>query len=193
LIESYWYLSTQTFVTVVTSGAGSAGVEAYRLRSYQTPRGGTDSAPTDYSWTVRQAARATSAAPLYFAPLAIDSQVFQDAGASGFNNPASEALQEAELLWSTKKHEFMLFSLGTGLASLLPDNSNLDNLLPILTPEILFKQPTSYEASLKTLPLPRNASSKLQNNSWLWRPIRNSHMRTLRSVLQNGESFLFVL
>jgi hypothetical protein len=64
---------------------------------------------------------------LYFAPLAIESQVFQDAGASGFNNPASEALQEAELLWSTKKHEFILFSLGTGLASLLPDNSNLDN------------------------------------------------------------------
>ncbi|KAH7903485.1 acyl transferase/acyl hydrolase/lysophospholipase, partial [Hygrophoropsis aurantiaca] len=109
--------STATFVTVVPAGVGSAGVEADRLRSYPTPDRGTDSTPLDHTWTIRQAARATSATPLYFAPLQLDSQAFQDAGASGFNNPT----MEAKLLWPDA--EFVVVSLGAGLASLLPKNS----------------------------------------------------------------------
>ncbi|KAH7907766.1 acyl transferase/acyl hydrolase/lysophospholipase [Hygrophoropsis aurantiaca] len=114
--------STDTFVTVVPAGVGSAGTEAYRLRTYAVPRDGFESAPPGHSWTIRQAARATSAAPMYFAPLQIESQAFQDAAASGFNNPTLEALQEAELRWPTRQHEFVIISLGTGLCSLLPDD-----------------------------------------------------------------------
>lgn len=121
---------------MASAGAGSAGVEAYRLRSYPTPRKGVDSAPIGHNWTICQAARATSAAPTYFSPLEIESQLFQDAGASGFNNPTLEALQEAELRWPPSKHEYVIISLGTGLASLLTDsedtfvvNSGHDNRL----------------------------------------------------------------
>ncbi|KAF9467928.1 acyl transferase/acyl hydrolase/lysophospholipase [Collybia nuda] len=114
--------STDTFVTVVSTDAGSAGVEAYRLRSYPTPRKGTDSAPIGHNWTICQAARATSAAPTYFSPLEVGSQLFQDAGASGFNNPVMEAVQEAEMRWPPSKHEYVIISLGTGLASLISDD-----------------------------------------------------------------------
>ncbi|KAI9461110.1 acyl transferase/acyl hydrolase/lysophospholipase [Boletus coccyginus] len=116
--------TTDVFVTTVSSNAGSAGTAAYRLRSYATPRGGVDSAPPGHNWTIRQAARATSAAPTYFAPLQIGSQAFQDAAASGFNNPTLEALEEAELRWPSKTHELVVVSLGTGLASLLRDNTD---------------------------------------------------------------------
>ena len=109
---------------MASAGAGSAGVEAYRLRSYPTPRKGVDSAPIGHNWTICQAARATSAAPPYFSPLEIESQLFQYAGASGFNNPTLEGLQEAELRWPPSKHEYVVISLGTGLASLLTDSED---------------------------------------------------------------------
>ncbi|KAF8549347.1 FabD/lysophospholipase-like protein [Imleria badia] len=114
--------TTDVFVTTVAAEAGAAGAEAYRLRSYKKPRRGMDSAPPNHSWTIRQAARATSATPMYFSPLQIDSQEFQDAAASGFNNPTMEALREAELRWPLDTHEFVMISLGTGLGSLLHNN-----------------------------------------------------------------------
>lgn len=83
-----------------------------------------NSAPIGHNWTICQAARATSAAPTYFSPLEIESQLFQDAGASGFNNPTLEALQEAELRWPPSKHEYVIISLGTGLGSLLTDSED---------------------------------------------------------------------
>lgn len=72
-----------------------------------------------------EAARATSAAPMYLAPVAVGSQVFQDAGGSGFNNPTLEALKEAEMRWATRNKEeveVVVLSLGTGLASLIVDD-----------------------------------------------------------------------
>lgn len=116
--------SEQTFVTVVRAGAGSSGVEAYHLRSYALPRGAVEALP-GHPWTIMEAARATSAAPMYFAPVAVGSQVFQDAGGSGFNNPTSEALKEAEMRWAGKNKgevEYVVLSLGTGLASLIVDD-----------------------------------------------------------------------
>jgi len=64
---------------------------------------------------------------MYFAPLQIGSQAFQDAAASGFNNPTLEALEEAELRWPSKTHELVVVSLGTGLASLPRDSLNPDD------------------------------------------------------------------
>ena len=88
-----------------------------------TPGKGVDSAPIGHNWMICQAACPTST-PTYFSPLEIESQLFQDAGASGFNNPTLEALQEAELRWPPSKHEYVIISLGTGLASLLTDSED---------------------------------------------------------------------
>ncbi|KAG6373271.1 acyl transferase/acyl hydrolase/lysophospholipase [Boletus reticuloceps] len=116
--------TTDVFVTTISAETGSAGAEPYRLRSYATPRGGTTCIlPDNTPWTIREAARATSATPMYFAPLEIGSQAFQDAAASGFNNPTLEVLAEAALRWSREEPEFVVISLGTGLTSLLR-NSN---------------------------------------------------------------------
>ncbi|KAF8549353.1 FabD/lysophospholipase-like protein [Imleria badia] len=111
-----------TDVFVMTAAAEADGARAYRLRSYVTPPWGKDSPPPDHNWTICQAALATSATPMYFAPLQIDSQPFQDAAASGFSNPTIEALREAELRWPLDTHEFVVISLGTGVASLLRNN-----------------------------------------------------------------------
>lgn len=121
--DSVTHKSCKTFVTVVSQG-GAAGVDAYRVRSYQRPRGEVETSPSGHSWSIREAARGTSAAPMYFAPLEIKSghgrpYVFQDAGASGFNNPAKIALDEAEKLFPND--EIVLISLGTGLGTLVPD------------------------------------------------------------------------
>ncbi|KAF9058508.1 hypothetical protein BDP27DRAFT_1303651 [Rhodocollybia butyracea] len=134
--------STATFVTVVPAGAGSSGVEAYRLRSYATPRGAVESLP-GYSWKIVEAARTTSAAPMYFAPVLVNTQVFQDAGGSGFNNPTSEAIKKLKCSGAGKSKdevELVVLSLGTGLASLTvehfddqrfenPDDSRLKNVV----------------------------------------------------------------
>lgn len=109
-------LDIQTFVTVVQSTAGAAGVEPYRVRSYTTPRGGIESVP-DRHWTICEVVRAAVALPGYFKPVDIGSQSFQDAVLSGSANPVQEAISEIELRWS-QDFEPLIISLGTGLVSL---------------------------------------------------------------------------
>ncbi|KAI9461105.1 acyl transferase/acyl hydrolase/lysophospholipase [Boletus coccyginus] len=110
------HTSTDTFVTVVQSTAGAAGVEPYRVRSYTTPRGGIESVP-DRHWTICEVVRAAVALPGYFKPVDIGSQSFQDAVLSGSANPVQEAISEIELRWS-QDFEPLIISLGTGLVSL---------------------------------------------------------------------------
>ncbi|KAF9058506.1 acyl transferase/acyl hydrolase/lysophospholipase [Rhodocollybia butyracea] len=90
---------TRTFVTVV-SKIGAAGTDAYRIRSYPTPASEIEPSPYGHKWTIFEGARGTCAAPLYFSPLRIlggnSVYLFQDAGSSGFNNPAKIAVSEAE-------------------------------------------------------------------------------------------------
>lgn len=61
---------------------------------------------------------------MYLSPLKIQkgsaTYVFQDAGFSGFNNPSTVALDEAEKLFDDV--EIKLVSLGTGLRSLKGDS-----------------------------------------------------------------------
>jgi len=106
----------QTFVTVVQSTAGAAGVEPYRVRSYTAPRGGIESV-LDRHWTLCEVIRAAIALPGYFKPVDIGSQSFQDAVLSGSANPVREAISEVELRWS-QDFEPLIISLGTGLVSL---------------------------------------------------------------------------
>ena len=64
---------------------------------------------------------------MYFAPLQVGSQVFQDAVASGINNPTLETLDEEALLWNVEISELVVVSLGTGLESLALLRNNPGN------------------------------------------------------------------
>lgn len=70
---------------------------------------------TGRDFTLWQAARATSAAPLYFEPLQHHNVEYWDGGLY-FNNPSYIAISEAELIWpSTKgKRPDLLLSVGNG-------------------------------------------------------------------------------
>ena len=59
-----------------------------------------------------QAARASSAAPVYFTPYLEGASTFVDGGI-GCNNPAGFALQEAHILWPNLPVK-VIVSLGTG-------------------------------------------------------------------------------
>ncbi|KAH7903484.1 hypothetical protein BJ138DRAFT_1120334, partial [Hygrophoropsis aurantiaca] len=97
-------------------------VDAYRIRSYPCPLDDIDPAPFGHKWTIFEGSRGTCATPLYFSPLKIPSGhstfTFQDAGYSGFNNPAKIAIDEAEKLFGDDA-TITLVSLGTGLRSLV--------------------------------------------------------------------------
>lgn len=68
-----------------------------------------------HSVPIWQVARATSAAPPFFAPMVIGGQTFLD-GAVGCNNPASTAFQEVSLMHNGRKSSIkMLLSIGTGM------------------------------------------------------------------------------
>jgi patatin-like phospholipase/acyl hydrolase len=81
------------------------------LRSYTTW------SPTEENYVchIWEAARATSAAPLFFEPLTLRSSgaTFGD-GALGLNNPIFEVLHEADILWPNTTIRSVL-SIGTGL------------------------------------------------------------------------------
>lgn len=69
--------------------------------------------PAD-SRPIWQIATATTAAPHYFDPAKIDSQVFADGGISA-NNPTQEALKELHFLHDGKLNDFCVVSIGSGL------------------------------------------------------------------------------
>lgn len=60
-----------------------------------------------------QIATATAAAPDYFDPAKIDSQVFADGGISA-NNPTQEALRELHFLHDGRLNDFCVVSIGSG-------------------------------------------------------------------------------
>lgn len=97
-----------TFV-VATKGLHADGPPTL-FRSYQCT--GRNADPC----TIWEAARATSAAPLFFKPITIKTPVpggtYTDGGL-GHNNPAEVALSEAQRLWSSVK-KFALVSVGAG-------------------------------------------------------------------------------
>jgi hypothetical protein len=84
------------------------------LRSYPDP---PQRPAASREWLIREAARATSAAPTYFPPLDVGGGYkFVDAGAFGFNNPTSLVLREAEQIPEFRGRRIgCIVSLGTGL------------------------------------------------------------------------------
>jgi len=82
------------------------------LRSYQA-------AEESYHLTIWQACRATSAAPLFFAPITVGTSPpveFVD-GAMGNNNPVNFVVSEARYLWPSSPFAIIL-SLGTGITDM---------------------------------------------------------------------------
>jgi hypothetical protein len=93
----------RTFV-VATRTLG--GRQAVLLRTYGT------ASHDPFRAKIWEAARATSAAPTFFSPMKIDSVPYGDGG-TGWNNPAREALNEANVIWPNRPIG-CLISLGTG-------------------------------------------------------------------------------
>jgi len=97
--------SCKTFVVAVsTQGAGAGPV---RMRTY-----GTETADP-FKARIWEAARATSAAATFFPEITINDERYGD-GATGWNNPAAEALAEAHSIWPGRVIG-TLVSIGTGL------------------------------------------------------------------------------
>ncbi|KAK1752635.1 hypothetical protein QBC47DRAFT_389002 [Echria macrotheca] len=114
---------------------------------------------------VWQAARATSAAPLYFEPMiTADGYEYWDGGLF-FNNPALAASQEAELLWpATAKRPDILLSVGNGTSS---------------------HTQTSHD--LKGSPGISRSGRRVRHGEGLWGILR--HLRMLRGrLLKNMDS-----
>jgi hypothetical protein len=113
-------LGRQCFVTTVPENLATV-IAPTILRTYPDP---PQSTMSSHKWLIKEAARATSAAPTYFPPFDLGGgYVFKDAGAFGFNNPASLVLKEAEQIPQFRGRSVgCVLSLGTGLAMLARPN-----------------------------------------------------------------------
>lgn len=82
--------------------------ECVRLRTYNS-----NSGADELLYTIWEAGRATSAAPLYFPPMEIQGHRFYDGGMQS-NNPILETIEEAYLLHGVDAPIRALVSIGTG-------------------------------------------------------------------------------
>ena len=126
----------KTFVIAVRKRSGGAAV---RMRTYNT------STADAFSARIWEAARATSAASIFFKPITINDVTYIDGG-PGWNNPSMEAIFEAHKIWPDRPIGCLL-SVGTGLekAIQLSDNDESSKsemsarLLRLLSPRETFQ------------------------------------------------------
>ncbi|KAF2266442.1 FabD/lysophospholipase-like protein [Lojkania enalia] len=98
-----------------------------RLRNYRTAM-----TVDEVNCTIVEAARATSAASSFFAPIEIEGQKFVD-GATGSNNPVDDVLDEVNTIWPGENSRLERFvSVGTGTPSLKAFGTNLKELASTL-------------------------------------------------------------
>ncbi|KAF2175094.1 hypothetical protein K469DRAFT_81105 [Zopfia rhizophila CBS 207.26] len=101
-----------------------------RLRSYITE----DSVDTlaGSGCSIWEAARATSAAAVFFDPIEVGRQKYVD-GATGFNNPVEVVLEEAVSIWPDAVSRIQcLVSIGTGASELRDFGDNLKEVINTL-------------------------------------------------------------
>ncbi|KAF4699234.1 hypothetical protein FOZ63_032730, partial [Perkinsus olseni] len=102
-----------TKVAVVTALTNVAPPEPFLFRNYSYGPEGSGRYQGDRSVPIYHCARATTAAPVYFAPVVLeDGTVIQD-GAMVANNPAHLALHEAARVFPNRRVD-CLVSIGTG-------------------------------------------------------------------------------
>ncbi|KAJ1306179.1 hypothetical protein OPQ81_010888 [Rhizoctonia solani] len=103
-------LSPNSCRTAVVSARSTDATRPILMRSYAVPH---DADPEKFK--IWEAARATSAAPLYFRPMqaGVYKVPYLDGCISGHSNPSWLAMQESKYLWPDRKIGLFL-SLGTG-------------------------------------------------------------------------------
>ncbi|CAE6467212.1 unnamed protein product [Rhizoctonia solani] len=108
--------------TTIVTACQTNAVTPHLMRSYLRR-----DQPTSDNVKIWEAARATSAAPAFFAPIAIGDKGVQyvDGAVSGHCNPAALAREEADSLWPGREN-WLLLSLGTGA----PTEVSLSGQLP---------------------------------------------------------------
>ncbi|KAK4698912.1 hypothetical protein P7C70_g7357, partial [Phenoliferia sp. Uapishka_3] len=110
--------------------------------------------PAGHSWTLAEAARATSATPTYFDPVVVSGGKFEDAATSGQNNPTELALEEVKRLkifdgkWKGRSGPVLVVSIGTGVGTLVRRKA-----------EDLVATPGAFEALTANLRTPNSARS----------------------------------
>ncbi|TFY59899.1 hypothetical protein EVJ58_g5479 [Rhodofomes roseus] len=115
------------------------------LRTYDNP----EVNPSLADYKIWEAARATTAAPVYFAPIELDGYKYMDGG-FGYNNPVLQLITESRLCFGPARQVCCLVSIGTG--------GNPDIAFPKGV-TWLFK-PTSVKNNLRLLSLPTSSSSQ---------------------------------
>jgi hypothetical protein len=107
-------LPRSPFVAVLSTSSSREPLQPFLFRSYELPTSAALANPIEGTHDAKlwEAARATSSAPTFFAPVTIGGRAFVD-GALLANNPGLVALGEALVLWSDKKID-VLCCIGTG-------------------------------------------------------------------------------
>ena len=108
-------LPRSPFVAVLATASSREPLQPFLFRSYELPASSATANPMEGTHEARlwEAARATSSAPTFFAPVTIGGRAFVD-GALLANNPGLIALAEAAVLWQDKRVD-VLCCIGTGL------------------------------------------------------------------------------
>ncbi|VDB96283.1 unnamed protein product [Peniophora sp. CBMAI 1063] len=125
-------------VVALTTEKGAVASDPVFMRSYRSehpllPSDGSWS----HNWTIKEAGRATSAAPTYFPSVHIKDhgaeKVFEDAGAAGYNNPVLKGISEVRnrIPEFQGRHIGCLVSIGTGLSKILKERSENTNPDPL--------------------------------------------------------------
>jgi Patatin-like phospholipase len=116
----------KTFVTAIRTRSGGAAV---RMRTYNTST--TDA----FSARIWEAARATSAASIFFKPITINGVAYSDGG-PGWNNPTMEAILEAHKIWPNRPIGCLL-SVGTGLEKAIQLSDNEESSISEISAHLL--------------------------------------------------------
>ncbi|KAI0259678.1 acyl transferase/acyl hydrolase/lysophospholipase [Gloeopeniophorella convolvens] len=109
------------YTVITTTVKGSVNSPPVLLRTYPNSE---PVVPQNHTWLIKQAARATSAAPTYFASVHLGDKIFEDAGASKCNNPVRQGVFEVDRIPTLKGRPIgCVVSIGTGLGDLLVPRS----------------------------------------------------------------------
>ncbi|KAH9835281.1 acyl transferase/acyl hydrolase/lysophospholipase [Rhodofomes roseus] len=143
VVEDYFELNNPEEVQSHSQNLNNKRVT--HLRTYDNP----EVNPSLADYKIWEAARATTAAPVYFAPIELDGYKYMDGG-FGYNNPVLQLITESRLCFGPARQVCCLVSIGTG--------GNPDIAFPKGV-TWLFK-PTSVKNNLRLLSLPTSSSSQ---------------------------------
>ncbi|KAF5368755.1 hypothetical protein D9757_010417 [Collybiopsis confluens] len=163
----------KVFVMSALASTVEDGNTAVHLRSYKS--GPTVLVPAEYSgWSIWEAARATSAAPVYFKSFEKNGKEFVDGGL-GWNNPVLELISELPTICGQNFSIGCLVSIGTGTPAAMHLGTGLLSINDFIT--IATNSELAHQQSLglsQMLPLRNdlkywrfNMSKKMSEQDWV--------------------------